>query len=523
MSHSSALLQLLEEQLLQARRQAETVHARNAKGPTIQIPGIGKTISSAYEQLRNAAEYTEEHLLLQRAIRRFYYRSLSFSARKKNGEIGEELIVELTQAGYIPNNTISNSTASAVTSLAEAYVETYRGLRDARISRDQAMGWVLDLLSVETEAILNPHEELAAVAYVAYQHYLNLFPREKLASKPEEAKQYEICLYIAVHLALLKSDRATVRHDLMRMYHQDKNDLQAFVTFNRAVDERYGARLTQKLKRAVSRYGAPMRVLKSMVEDRSDISELLPDREAFLSAYSHQISKEYRSVSKRLTKGIVKSIIFIFITKVIVGLAIEIPYDLLVIGHVAMLPLAINLLFPPLYMASLKLGLKTPSLANAEALRGYIDQAFYGDSQPPASSLHLATKPIPGLAKFVYTLLFFIPFAVTVYVLSLLNFNIVQGVIFFLFLSTASFLGFRLSRMVRELELVTKQSNFLSTVRDFFYLPFIVVGQWISSKYSKVNVVAYMLDIMIELPLKTVLRLIRQWTRFLSERHDEMY
>jgi hypothetical protein len=50
-----------------------------------------------------------------------------------------------------------------------------------------------------------------------------------------------------------------------------------------------------------------------------------------------------------------------------------------------------------------------------------------------------------------------------------------------------------------------------------------LVGQWLSSKYAKINAVAYFLDVAIELPLKTVLRLIRQWTRFLNEKHDEIY
>ncbi|HEX8763001.1 MAG TPA: hypothetical protein VF733_04575, partial [Candidatus Saccharimonadales bacterium] len=118
---------------------------------------------------------------------------------------------------------------------------------------------------------------------------------------------------------------------------------------------------------------------------------------------------------------------------------------------------------------------------------------------------------------------FFIPFAITVYGLSLLHFNVVQMIIFFTFLSTASFLGFRLSSMIRELEIMTQSARLLSTVRDFFYLPFILVGQWLSSKYAKINAVAYFLDIAIELPLKSVLRLLRQWSRFLSEKHDEMY
>lgn len=516
-------VRLLREQLTLARKQTEAVKAQNAKAPTIQIPGVGKTISSAYEQLRKAAENTEEHLLLQRAIRRFFNRSLVFSRRGRLDDIGEELIVELTQAGYLPNNTVSSRTATAISKSVKAHVAMYHNLRKAKVSRDQATEWTLDLLSVDLEEKLEPHHYMAAIAYIAYRHFLELLPRTKLIHNADEASKYEICLYMATHQVLLKSDKANLRHDLVSMYQQTPEDLTAFVVFNRGVDKLYNARLTHKLKRTVNKYGALMRILKSLADERDDIPELLADRDTFLAAYDHQVAKEYRNAGRRLNRGIIKSIVFIFITKVIVGIGIEIPYDLLFVGSVAMLPLVINLVLPPLYMASLKLGLKTPSLANAEALHTYIDKALFEEKLPPKSAIRVTPRRIAAPIKLLYSVLFFIPFAITVYALSLLHFNVVQGVIFFVFLSTASFLGFRLSRIIRDIELVTKPPNFLATMRDFFYLPFVLLGQWISGKYAKLNIVAYILDIVIELPLKTVLRLARQWTSFLSEKHDEIY
>lgn len=520
---SGSLVQLLQEQLAAAREQTEAVRAQNTHPPLMQIPGLGKTLASAYEQLRNAAEYTEEHLLLQRAIRRFYVREISFSTRRKLGDVGEELIVELTQAGYLHNNSVSASTVETLQQLAAEHLQLYRAMRDYKVPRDVAMAWVLDLLSSETVEILEPHNHLAAIAYAAYHHYLQLFPRDELVRAPEEDAQYEICLYIAVHQSLLKSNKASLRQNLVRMYQQSPADIEAFIVFNTGVDELYNAKLTQRAKRAVGKYGAPFRVLKSMSERRADLPELLNDREAFLAAYDHEVAREYASISRRLNRGIIKSVIFLFITKVIVGLAVEIPYDLIFLGSIAVLPLVVNLLFPPLYMAALKFVLHKPSIANAEAVRDYMDQALYQNSLPPKSAIHVAPRPVSPLVRLLYGVLFFMPFAVTIYVLALLHFTVVQGIIFFVFLSTASFLGFRLSRMVRELELVVKPPSLLATFGDFFYLPFIVVGQWISGRYARLNVIGYILDIAIELPLKTVLRLTRQWTRFLNEKHDDMY
>lgn len=524
-NHNSSLLHMLRQQLEAARAHDVTVKAQNSQGTPIHVPGTGKVLSSAYEQLRNAAEYTEEHLLLQRAIKRFFNRYFAFFTKREGtlGNVGEELIVELTQAGYLANGDFSSETAAKIHRIADEYFHTYHELRSHHVSRDEASDWVLAVLAVETESVLNPHSNFTALAYSFYQHYMQLFPREAFASTKEETEEYDLCLYIAVHQALLKSDIAIVRHDLMRMYRVTPQDLGTFIQFNRTVNELYASNFTHRLKRAVSKYGAPMRIIKSIVDERDDVPELLEDQKRFLDTYDHQVGKEYKQIHKRVNKGIIKSIIFIFITKVIIGLSIEIPYDLLVVGTVAFIPLAINLLFPPLYMASLKLGLKVPSLANAQSLREYIERALFTSEPAVLLTYRDFNKHVSAFSKGLYSILFFIPFTVTVYGLHLLNFNIVQMAIFFAFLSTASFFGFRLSSMIRELELLAHSSNILSTLRDFFYLPFILVGQWLSSKYAKINAVAYFLDIAIELPLKTVLRLIRQWTRFLNEKHDEIY
>ena len=74
---------------------------------------------------------------------------------------------------------------------------------------------------------------------------------------------------------------------------------------------------------------------------------------------------------------------------------------------------------------------------------------------------------------------------------------------------------------MRELELVVAKSSFISTIQELIFTPFTFLGKWISDKYQKMNVVALVLDTLIELPLKTALRLIRQWTGFLDDKKDQ--
>jgi hypothetical protein len=349
---------------------------------------------------------------------------------------------------------------------------------------------------------------------------LQTIPKSQFADLPN-IEDYEFCLYIAIHLAILKSDSDIIHHDLHRLYRQSLEDTAGFIALARRIDTHLTSPLTQALKRTVSRYGAPFRVLKGLTDAQSNTAELLPEKSHFLESYDVQTDHEYRQLDRRLARGLIKSIVFLIITKLLIGLAVEIPYDLIVYGHISALPLAINLLFPPLYLTCLMLSFKPPSQANKQALRDYIAGALYGDRQleiqpPKRRRTRFSTK-------LVYLLLFLIPVVITVFILRALHFNLVHMGIFFVFFSTASFLGFRLSLLVRDLELVRPQTGLLASLQDFFYLPFVTSGQWLSRKYSRINIVARFMDIAIELPLKSILRLVQQWMNFIREQHEELY
>lgn len=112
--------------------------------------------------------------------------------------------------------------------------------------------------------------------------------------------------------------------------------------------------------------------------------------------------------------------------------------------------------------------------------------------------------------------------SILAWILYKLNFNIVSGVIFFIFLSTVSFLGFRLTRTAREYEMIEARRGTLGFLADFFYTPFIRIGHWLSDTYSRLNVVTRVLDILIEMPMKFVLRFMQQWVSFLRDKQEEL-
>ncbi|MEI6850691.1 MAG: hypothetical protein WCK26_01860 [Candidatus Saccharibacteria bacterium] len=497
--------------------------SNESKGRLINVAGVGGVVSVAYEQLRNAAEYAQEHLLIQNAIRRFFVRSLSFhnhtTVRKT---ISEDLIIELTQSGYIKNNSQSSEVITKLKHVIHKHYNNYWRLKAAGIDDHKVHDWTLDLLSIESETILVEDTIQTIYLQFAYHHYSAIIQKKLFVSNDSEDSGYDVSLYISVHRALLKSDLAAVRYDMQKLYDVSDSNINEYAKFHENIDEVFASDQTNKITLYINKYGAPLRILRSMITDNDKASEILVDSEVFDKTYASQIKQEYRRAESKLNRGLVKSIAFLLITKALIGVAIEVPYDLITTREIAWLPLIVNLLTPIIYMALIRFGFNMPGTANAKAIRRYADDMLYGDQSQVSLYPTARKKSYPIGFSIAYALMFLIVFSMVTYLLFIIGFSIVQGVMFFVFLAAASFLGFRLSRIVRELELITVKPGAITTIRDFLFTPFTFLGKWLSEKYQKVNVVALILDTFIELPLKTVLRLLRQWTGFLDDKKDEI-
>lgn len=86
-----------------------------------------------------------------------------------------------------------------------------------------------------------------------------------------------------------------------------------------------------------------------MLEEYPDMPQLSDESLRFLSSFEGQVQSEYTSISRRVTRGIVKSVVFLIITKFLVGIAIEVPYDIAVHGAVLWTPLLFNLFSTSVY------------------------------------------------------------------------------------------------------------------------------------------------------------------------------
>jgi len=498
-----------------------------AHTPTIHVPNVGNTLLFAYEQLRNASENIQDHLLFQRAILRFYKRNLPFGVNKLPTRLGHELVIELTQAEYLKNNSIPTSTAEELDKLIQELYAAYWTLKNEyKIPNETAQKWVLDLLSVKSEQLFNNPIRILSFAHLAHAHFVKLIDigDNIVDDESVEKADYQMLLYISLHKALLKSDDANIRNALLDLYSISTSNIPEFIEFNKKYDALAELKTTARVSRLVSKNGAPLRILRStFFTTPSSLSSIdIKNESKTLNMIDFQVDEDYKQVKKTIKAGVIKSIFFLLITKALIGLVIEIPYDIIVTGSIVILPLIINLLFPPLFIAITALTFKHPSDVNKAAILDYAKTMVYESNTVQAPIRYASSQGRNYVFNTVYVIMFLAAFYLVASRLAALEFNIVQGVIFFVFLSTASFLGYRLTVQIKELEIVNTNQGIIALIRDFLYSPFIFVGQRISYRFARMNIIAQILDIVVELPLKTVLKLIRQWTIFLNNKKDEL-
>jgi hypothetical protein len=109
-----------------------------------------------------------------------------------------------------------------------------------------------------------------------------------------------------------------------------------------------------------------------------------------------------------------------------------------------------------------------------------------------------------------------------IWLLVVLQFNLVSIVLFFLFVSIVSFFSFRIRNIALELAMQRSSDDAITSAIEVLFLPFIKIGKYISSKFALFNPTMMLVDFLIEAPLKTIIRIVNYWRRFVSAKKEEM-
>lgn len=512
-------------------RHAEHVVIADSGEETIEVSVPGSTAASLYEKVRNTLDYQDEHLLRRNAIERILRRYRGSGATSES--MASDLLKELVWAKYLPNKSIPLSLATTLAVILGKYEPLFTAVMGMKGNREKYVNWLLDVVATEVEYTLAPpavDEALASFMYEEMRSRLDWDPQFELSDETKDLR-----LYTAIHRTALKSNTATLRFRLLTLYYPSWAGVQAtsalsdqlaanIVPIISTIETEIFHPLTDRLSRVLRRKAGIFRVLRDAFARAKDTAPLLTDPGALDSAVKEALHHRTADFRLRLRRTVVRTVAFLFITKMLLALILEVPYDLLIVQDASWTPLLVNITFHPLFLAFIGLTVTIPEKKNEEDYTAAVRAIAVG-AQHQLLTVRIK-KETRGtwftIFSALYVLLFVFVYGVIGSVLRGFGFHALSIGLFLFFLSLVTFFGIRIRSSTKDVVASDARNGFLGTLFDILLLPIVRAGAWLSIRVSKINVFIYFFDFILEAPLKVAIEFVESWLAFVREKKEEI-
>lgn len=511
--------------------------------PKIKVSELISKMSFYYEKIRNVVDYKEEYLLKKNAIARILKRQLVIEGAitapvSKSRDIAKHLLIELIRAAYLPNNKLPETKIDEIGEVIEKYVLLRRYSLDYNKENNKITGdltkWIIIMAACDIEERLGRNKVEQAVISDLYD---NLSKNIQLRDDSEHKEDREIQIYIAIHRLFLRYDNDLTSFLLFKYYNSNWHDAgeddikkigRNIDALERAIQNQLNHPLAKQINKIVKRYTGFFSILTDVIaENPVEIYESIKtDPKAFSRNIKNVCIKRYKQAKKKLWRAAVRSIIYIFVTKSIFAVALEVPASRWFSEEINPLALAINVSFPAALLFLAVLFTKLPSEANTNKIIEGINEISFTEYerkdpfvlQRPAKR----SKSANAVFGIIYTITFLISVYAVIWALDKIGFHWVSIAIFLFFLAFVSFFAIRIRKNVRELIVIEPKENIITFFVDFFYVPIVSAGKWLSEKFSRINVFVFILDFIIEAPFKIFVEIAEEWTKYVKERKEEI-
>jgi len=570
-------LEVVEEETKKKKKFPQTLF----KMETSQVAG---QMALWYEKVRTAVQYKEEHLLRRTATHRMLNRLILLEQRKKARDIVYHIFTELALAGYVQGKDVHDGNFLRIEEILSKYLVAFKKVNELVKNPAEVLvikRKLLNLAAEEIETVLNPQREKMALIHTIYEilrpklkfnlerppyplpgskekglediaeEYLGVgslvepltdtFGKKNAGSKrkDQEEKLLNMLTYLAIFRSLRRSDRTMLRGLLFNIYFprwvdlkaKDEEEIEEIVAkYIEKMDEIEVVAehsLVPRILLALKKYMlCASFIFEAVTENPKEAKAVISQEFIFRQQIQEKCRTRYQRDRKKLRKRIVRGIIYIFLTKMLVALLLELPYDMFTEGKINTEAFLINLAFPPILLALIASSARYPDEENtAEIIKGSntlvykeLQKEELKDIQVKDKESNLAER----LLDFFYIIIFLGAFGGLVWLLKKFDFNAVAITIFLLFTGTVSFFGALIRQSIRDLVVTKDKEGFIILVFDTILLPFVRVGRLLSIKFARINVFIFILDFLIEAPFKFIIRAFEAWINFLRRKREEI-
>ncbi|MDP3793662.1 MAG: hypothetical protein Q8R07_02815 [Candidatus Uhrbacteria bacterium] len=512
-------------EILSAVQRKKMVEA--PEGSRITVHATVSRFAVLYEKMRNAIDYKDDHLLRKAAIVRILKRHLHLETDA--ALVATNLIRELIAARYLPNGVLAESMIGE----AALVIKKFQVVKKTRIGSEKFYAWLLGIVAAELEELLDGHAQEKALVNFLFEQLGDRITLRDL-SMEETERRWQI--YVACHRSLSKADDEMMSYKLVRAYHtawmqpgnwlEDPRDMtQEMIGVEVIVRGQLKHPLAQKFLHAVKPWAVALGMLRDALMEKPDHAEhLLNHPEELHATIGRMAERRYKDSKGKLRRGTVRAIIYLFITKILLALVIEVPFEQFLYKEINHISLAINVLFPPILMLFVGSMIRVPGKENVIRLKQAVDELLSVEGPPGKQIRQVKSRAGFGsfLLNIIYTAMFVITFGLIFIILKTSHFTWVSASIFIFFLCIVSFFAFRLRLAAREYVVVDRADRFRTAILDFFSFPILRAGQWLSSTISHLNIFIFFFDFIIETPFKIFLTILEEWLSFIKEKKEEL-
>lgn len=501
------------------------------EGHHVSVSRTVSTLARIYEKARNAVEFRAEHLVRRAAIERILKRRILLSGGHR--DLAEYLVVELLWARYIDSALIDDEKIKEIDAIIHRYLllrqQMYKSSgTNSGIPWDTMMG----LMSSEIEDAIVPGLQREALNNFFYQAI-----RPKIRIPDGDERYVNMQTYIAVERSYSQSDDILITYELMKMIQPSWFGLDAdhaatefplLLQNLRLVETSLRDPIGEPLSRYARTATPPFLLLRDfLLEHGTKATTFINEKEQFVLTLSEIASKRYNETGAKVRRAVVRSIIYIFLTKMVFAFALEAPVDIFITKRIEYVPLAINALFPPILLFLVAGFSSIPGTDNTKRLTDRIQKIIYAfDTLKDETNIFTpkvsVRRPLlTTIFSFFYLVTYLLTFGLIIYGLNLLHFNIASQVIFVFFITLVSFFAYRIRVSAKEYEMSDRE-GFFGPLVDFFFLPILRVGHWLSGEIAKINIFIFLFDFILEAPLKVIFEVAEEWIRFVRTKKEEI-
>lgn len=509
------------------------------KDRTIHVDEVASKVASFYEKIRGIIDWKEEHLLRRNSVERALKRRIFANIDILNGEIdniinAELLVLELIRGGHFPNDTIEEIKIEEVQFAINKYIFIFKKYKEEKFL---FLNWMFSIAACEIEEILMPSlKERALIDYMFLEMKKKIILNEGvIAFNPITKEEKDIQIYIAVQRALFNLDSPVINYHLLKYKYSNwknlsKEELKEIAnkiySIKKELTEYLKHPLGDKFYNICQKYNTVYLIIGDILKSNSfEKKDVFDNPENLENIIRSSYKKRLSTLKSRMNRAAIYSTLSIFLTNIVVLIAIEIPLTKL-IGIFNPLAIIIDIFVPTLLMAILVITINPPSKNNLDIVISETMKVFYKREKEDVYEIKIFKKRgylMGAFVDLVYFLIFLVVTGIVCYSLYKINFPPFSYVIFIIFLSLIAFAGAKIRERAKELHMIEEKENFLIVIFESISAPIIHFGKWLSLKWEKFNIISIFFSALIDMPFMLFIEFIEQWRYFIKEKKEKIH